>query len=257
MGSEETARRQAFADEMMEAFRRDDPGPVATWRARGEDLSSPLSAFLGPPLHVAAVHGAARVIAALLEAGADPRAPDRQGRTLLESATLGRDVQVIERVVELGFDLRTAPPGRASLFELAVPPPLEVYHPPGAPPRPEPVAAGARVVRFLRRSGLVADGAALRKAVAAQQEDDAYWPVVEALLEAGADVNDAGAGGLTPLMAAAMRGTRALIERLLAAGARADARDAEGRTALDLHEALAFEVDPAVVALLTDAGGGP
>lgn len=72
------------------------------------------------------------------------------------------------------------------------------------------------------------------------------------LLEAGADVNDAQTGGLTPLMLAALRGDTELAELLLAHGAQAGATDEEGRTAADL---AAEDGHAALVARLREAAG--
>jgi thioredoxin-related protein len=56
---------------------------------------------------------------------------------------------------------------------------------------------------------------------------------VEALLEAGVDVNDRNAGGITALMLAAAKGRSDLAELLLEAGARPDVIDYQGASAPD------------------------
>jgi ankyrin repeat protein len=56
--------------------------------------------------------------------------------------------------------------------------------------------------------------------------------IVEALLDAGASVNDVDENGKTPLMMAVERGSIATLKRLLSAHAAVNAKDKEGRTAL-------------------------
>jgi len=69
-------------------------------------------------------------------------------------------------------------------------------------------------------------------------------------------VNAAGADGVTPLMLAARRGRREIVERLLAAGAAVDAADERGYTAL-FHGCYDPDADrghPEVVEVLIEAG---
>ncbi|MCW3055940.1 MAG: ankrd44, partial [Chthonomonadales bacterium] len=65
---------------------------------------------------------------------------------------------------------------------------------------------------------------------------------VNAALEKGADVNRRGPSGLTPLMAAAWNGDAETTERLLALGAKVNTRDEIGRTAL--HHAVGADAWP-------------
>jgi ankyrin repeat protein len=63
--------------------------------------------------------------------------------------------------------------------------------------------------------------------------------MVVLLLEAGADANKkAHSQDRTPLHVAAVSGQAGPVRALLAAGARVDARDEHGRTALELAESL-------------------
>jgi ankyrin repeat protein len=57
--------------------------------------------------------------------------------------------------------------------------------------------------------------------------------IAKCLIEAGADVNERGARGNTPLINAAAQGDAEMVELLLSAGADPDLQDCDGETALD------------------------
>lgn len=66
-----------------------------------------------------------------------------------------------------------------------------------------------------------------------QGSEEVGRAALELLINQGADVNQTtGVGGMTPLHMAARRGTVAIAEVLLAAGAKVDARDTKGETPL-------------------------
>jgi ankyrin repeat protein len=52
------------------------------------------------------------------------------------------------------------------------------------------------------------------------------------MLKSGADVNQASLEGVTPLMAASYAGSAPVVKRLLAAGAKTDARDRMNKPAM-------------------------
>lgn len=72
--------------------------------------------------------------------------------------------------------------------------------------------------------------------VAAAVGFDDFLPIIDALIAKGADVNHASPEGTTVLMSAALGKNEKIVQRLIAAGARADVQDAEGQTALDHAE---------------------
>ncbi|MFO1315099.1 MAG: ankyrin repeat domain-containing protein [Burkholderiales bacterium] len=114
------------------------------------------------------------------------------------------------------------------------------------------LAAGANV------NAVAAGGwTALHKAVHNADEDRGFPDVVQALLDAGADVEARIGYGIRPLMLAAGYGETAVVETLLHAGADVLARNDGGLTALMMVKEK-FYVD--VINLLTeaerDAGAG-
>jgi hypothetical protein len=77
--------------------------------------------------------------------------------------------------------------------------------------------------------------------------------IVQCLIQRGADVNGPDADGQTPLMMAAMQGWEGVVRELLSAKAAVNARDREGRLAID-H---ADPQDLAIIGLLKNAGSSP
>jgi murein L,D-transpeptidase YcbB/YkuD len=77
--------------------------------------------------------------------------------------------------------------------------------------------------------------------------------MVRDLIAHGADVNAAGADGRTPLMMAAMQGWAGVVKVLLAKKAAVNARDHEGRLAIDYSD----PGDHEIMNLLQKAGSKP
>ena len=157
------------------------------------------------PLHLAA-HQPLAVIAALLDAGADLQARDEGGMTPLHmAALLSESPAVIAALLDAGADLQARTAGGMT---------------------PLHAAAGA-------------------------SESPA---VIAALLDAGADLQARTAGGMTPLHAAA--GASKLpgaVEALLAAGADPGAQDGNGKTPWDHVKANEALKGTAVYWRLNDA----
>jgi uncharacterized protein len=161
------------------------------------------------PLHVAAFrkqHAAAR---ALLKAGADPNALDRQRYDIVTIAGVANDLEMLKLALEGGASAKntTSPYDGTALIAAAHLGHVDVVK--------TLIAAGAPLDHVnnlgwtaLIESIVLGDGGAN------------HTEVLRALMAAGANVNLADRAGTTPLALARQRGHRAMIEVLERANAR-------------------------------------
>lgn len=222
------------------------------------------------PLWRAAERGQVRAARALIAAGADLQAAV-DGKGVLDVA-FGRSVPLLEELVDRGARA-LAPPsdnlvcsaagngdlrqlglllragGSPDAFDSRMPALLRAVSGGHVDAVALLLSAGAdpnarRKVHSGEGSTPKADGTAL---AAAERES------LPLLLSAGADPNFAAEDGQAALMVAAAQGKAWKVKALLAAGARADAVDPDGRTAL--HWAMqALPDGPAIRRMLLDAG---
>ena len=201
------------------------------------------------PLHSAAWQNRANAIRALTAGGADPDAKDNERTTVLHRAVIEGHAEAIKALLAGGAD-----PNSVGLEDLTV---LGLAA----------IENQAEAIKVLAASGANVnarddDGVtALHHAVSETQVE-----AIKALLAAGADVNrkskeedgSYGASGETPLHWAAVvaddddNETTKVIKVLVAAGARVNARNNDGETAL--QHAVSFE-NSAAARVLRRAGG--
>lgn len=206
----------------------------------------------------AAYYSDRELVRVLLDAGANPNVRNRYGVTpLLQASRLG-DTAIIEALVNAGADIHQAQAeGETPLMAAA--------------------AAGATdaVTLFIRRGADVeAKEQAYHQTALVWAAGEGHLPVVNALLEAGANPNALGrvitlsrgrgdggrmwvdftSGGLSALMFAARGGHVDVVRRLADAGANLDYANPDGLTAL-LIAVLNDETD--VAAALLEKGANP
>ena len=183
------------ADRMLEAITQRDTGKLVQLLDKGIDPNLVLEAHGGSTILEFAVSAeSSECVEMLVERGADPNQPGRDGVTPLWRALFsGIDdnlevIHTIRRLLERGAD-----PNR-------------------------PGSEGLPPLLFL--TSLVEERGG----------------IVTALLDHGAEIDGRNDTGITPLMAAALRGQSHVVKLLLERGANADLHEQEGRSALQLCE---------------------
>lgn len=199
----------------------------------------------------AARTGSVPVMRLLLAAGGDPNAKEPvRHQTALMWAASERHPETVRLLIEQGADVKAR-------TQMQAPAPVQKPAPsPVSPPRARedrPGAPPAQSSGTMARSGAPApNGAngytALLFAVRVGDRES-----VRALLDVGADVNETGADGLSPLVLATVRGHTKLAIALLEKGANAKA-DAAGFTALH-WAAGSWETELTVTSITPDREG--
>ncbi len=233
---EEVARALAagadLRTELARAVLASDLERVRFLLERGADPNAPDRQGF-PPLVIAAQNRDTRMIRLLLEAGADVDATDRSGFTALHHAVLRNHVPTIELLVSRGADL-----GRK-----------------GGPAGLSPLALALSEGKRWAAAALIELGADVNERIgefgvtplmllAAQDEAFARLKRVAGgpgvtelaamLVERGADVDARSTEGMTALMIAAANDNGAMLGFLLSRNADPTIRNRRGETALDL-----------------------
>ncbi len=264
------ATAHAAEPSLVELLKLGGPAALAAVAPHRAHVNTP-EADGTTPLHWAVQAGDARVVRALLRAGAKPDAVNRYGLTPLSLAAAAGDADLLGLLVEAGASVRAADAalrdGQTTLMLAARAGRAEAIE--------ALVAHGADPDAVERRTGT--------NALMWAALDDRAETIL-ALVRAGADVNARSAltafphtppgvigdalevgvsyvgqtvlpkGSWTPLMYAARQGARAAAAALAEAGADLDATDPDGATALAL---AVINGHADVVALLLARGANP
>jgi ankyrin repeat protein len=235
------AQRQSAALHEAAANHREPEAAMVSCVQLLLDLGADIHRADGPnawtPLHQAAASGHTAVVQALLQRGADPRLPDKEGGTpLYWAAGTGRR-EAAAALLDQGADANArAHDGTTPLWRAAY--------------NNDP----AMVELLLSRGADVNAGTSALLAVP-------VWEVGRALLDKGADVNARSKDGLTVLMMYAHKGSTVGLQALLDRGAQIDAVRPSGETALMLAAAAGHVETVGLLLMrgarpdLRDAGG--
>lgn len=154
------------------------------------------------------------IVAALVDAGFDVGATDKQGRDALMVATRSNQIEIVELLLQhRGDPARVDGEGRSALWYAS---------------QTGFTEAARRLLRPENRA--LEDKQGISPLVVAASEGQA--DIVALLVGNGVSANATGRNGNSPLLMAAANGHAATVQRLLAAGATANATGAFGNTAL-------------------------
>jgi ankyrin repeat protein len=213
-------------------------GATALWAAcGGMDCDAGLASGV-PPQPCSKASGHPGTVRVLLAAGADPNAVGPGGVTALMMAAMAGHDEIVGMLLAAGAGATVDVVGSTGLTALLAACSafdMRAAAASGVPPQPGSKAGGhPGTVRALLAGGadpnaVGPDGVTALMAAAAA----GYIPVIDLLLAAGADPLHSIEGN-TALHGASMFGRTAAVRRLLEAGARPDAKTADGQTPLDV-----------------------
>jgi uncharacterized protein len=192
---------------------------------------------------IAIIAGQERIAASLLAQGASIKWKSVHQHDLLDLAVLANMAVLMQKLIEHGVSVVYRP----SKFNLLDWPSIQPY--PRAVDR-------VRMARRLIKNGAPINGSEGRRQPIFWAIQEGRTDVMEALIQAGADVNTgeydiAGRTGTFPLTAAAAEGRLRAVKTLISWGAKIDAQSQSGATAL--HMAILYE-HPRVATALLHAG---
>jgi ankyrin repeat protein len=215
---------------------------------RGADVNAQSKQGRTPLMLAAMRDGGSDVVALLLSKGADPKAADARGDTALGLAALYGDLETVRLLVAKGADVHAAnQKGETPIVQAAV------------QMRPDAVrfliGKGADVNVATHSYNKVRNGQIqLLGLTALHHATHSGSPeMVQALIQAGANVNAPDGRGFVPLTwaVAAENQKPEIVRALIAAGADVNARAKTGETPLDWAEKFGY---PEAIAALKKAG---
>jgi len=201
------AERAAYTG-LLAAAAKGDADEIAALIARGAKVDQ-RDGYGRTPLHVAAYGGHHGAMRALVAAGADPNALERDRYDIVTIAAVANDVPTLTVALLLGASARNVTSRYDGTALIAA---AHLGH--------------AEVVRTLIKAGAPLDHVnnlgwtALIESIVLGDGGGRHTDTLSALIEAGANVNLADRSGQTPLALAHARGYDAMVAVLRRAGAR-------------------------------------
>ena len=201
------AERAAYTG-LLAAAAKGDADQIAALIARGANVDQ-RDGYGRTPLHVAAYGGHHGAMRALVAAGADPNALERDRYDVVTIAAVANDVPTLTVALALGASARNVTSRYDGTALIAA---AHLGH--------------AEVVRTLIKAGAPLDHVnnlgwtALIESIVLGDGGGRHTDTLTALVEAGANVNLADRSGQTPLALAQARGYDAMVAVLRRAGAR-------------------------------------
>lgn len=229
-----------------------DPVKAKLLVAAGADVNATAAGTGRTPLIVAAnVNGNSATVKMLIDRGAEIGKADKSGMNALNAAASAGDFESVRLLIAKGADAAMQPPAGGTALHYA------------AGNRHVPMIRlllerGAKVDAAGNFSNQVKHGKIALERITPLMLAVTYGPVdaVQALIDAGANVNARDIRGMTPLMFAVASESQdpAVVKLLLAKGAETGVRSLAGETALDW--ARKFNSAPVLALLGGGAGSG-
>ena len=201
------AERNAYTG-LFAAAARGDTAAIARLAAQKADVGA-RDGYARTPLHVAAYASQPNAMRALVEAGADSNALERDRYDIVTIAAVANDLPTLQAALELGTNPRNVTSRYDGTALIAA---AHLGH--------------VEIVRELIRAGAPLDHVnnlgwtALIESIVLGDGGARHTATLAALVAAGANVNLADRSGTTPLQLAKGRGYREMAAILAAAGAR-------------------------------------